>query len=132
MAGAGIEQIVAGPGTRVFVSYSWDGPAHVQWVASLAERLGRDGVAVVWDDAAGAGTGLALFMEQQTRSDRVIVVCTPAYKDKADSRRGGVGYETRLLVARLIRDQKNTNVIPLLRGASWEEAGPRCWVAPGT
>jgi hypothetical protein len=127
MAVPSVEQTFAGTRPRAFVSYSWDSPAHVEWVAALARRLRRDGVEVVWDEAADAGADLAVFMEQATQSDRVIVVCTPSYKKKADSRSGGVGYEVRLLVARLIRDQKNTNVIPLLRQGPWEQAGPR-WI----
>jgi hypothetical protein len=109
---------------RVFFSYSWDDEGHIRWVSALAQRLETDGIQVMRDDSVRLGGDLALFMESLHRADRVLLICTPSYKTKADERLGGVGYETRLLAARLIKDQKNTFAIPLLRKGSWDESGP--------
>ena len=51
--------------TTVFISYSWDSPAHKAWVKRLADRLIGGGVAVVIDqyDCRPGGNFLA-FMEQ--------------------------------------------------------------------
>jgi hypothetical protein len=117
----------ADPQPSVFLSYSWEDPEHAAWVSTLAKRLSDDGVSVLSDTAVRLGDEFAPFMDNICDADRVLVVCTPSYKIRADERLGGVGYETRLLVARLIKDQKNTTVIPLLRRGSWEESAPR-WV----
>ena len=108
----------------VFLSYSWDTTTHIAWVKDLAHRLAKDGIPVTWDDTVSAGSDLALFMQQAQTAHRVLLICTPSYKHKADLRTGGVGYETRLLVARLINDQRNANIIPLLRSGSWQESSP--------
>src|SRR5436190_20835175 len=84
-----------------FISYSWDDDAHNDWVRTLAGRLRGDGVDVrldQWD--AVPGDQLTAFMERSVRdNDFILVVCTPRYKNRADERKGGVGYEGDIMTA---------------------------------
>jgi hypothetical protein len=101
----------------VFISYSWDSPAHKRWVASLAARLERNGVRV-WLDQwnVKAGDSLTKFMESKIRSSgHVLVVCTPAYARKSDARRGGVGYEQQIISAQKLAGISKRKIIPVLR-----------------
>ncbi len=64
---------------RAFISYSWDGEEHKQWVRDLATKLRRDGVDVMLDQwGAVPGDQLPEFMEHSLReNDFVLVVCIP-------------------------------------------------------
>jgi hypothetical protein len=80
---------------KASVSYSWEDEAHMQWVGEFAARLRGDGVDVSLDQwMVGLGKPLPEFMEQLVReNERVLVICTPTYKEKSDARIGGVGYK---------------------------------------
>src|SRR5689334_18933113 len=108
---------------RVFISYSWDGPEHQEWVRGLASRLKSDGYEVMLDQwSLAPGEDLAVFMERAVRdSDRVLVVCTEGYKARADERRGGGGYETTLITGEILSRNNRSKFIPLLRGAEWKD-----------
>jgi hypothetical protein len=55
-------------------------------------------------------------MERAVRdSNKVVVVCTSTYVDKAESRIGGAGYESALVTAELVAAQGTSKFIPLLR-----------------
>ncbi|XHS79806.1 toll/interleukin-1 receptor domain-containing protein [Burkholderiaceae bacterium UC74_6] len=104
---------------RVFVSYSHDSPEHKNWVLTLSSRLTSNGVNVVldqWD--LGLGGDLPHFMETGlTASDRVLVVCTPAYVTKANKGDGGVGYEKMILTSQMLKTITEARVIPLVRAS---------------
>jgi hypothetical protein len=104
----------------VFVSYSHDCPAHRRWVADLASQLVTNGVDVILDQwNLAPGTDIPRFMEDGVRrADRVLAVCTEAYVRKANERHGGVGYESMIVTAELIRDLGSTRFIPLIRQRS--------------
>ena len=80
---------------KVFISYSWDSPEHRQWVAQLGGYLRQCGIDVTLDQwHVRYGEDLAAFMERSVReADRVLVICTESYVDKASRRTRGVGYE---------------------------------------
>ena len=51
--------------STVFVSYSWDSDAHIEWVLRLAARMRQDGVAVILDKwHLRLGDDRLLFMER--------------------------------------------------------------------
>lgn len=81
---------------RAFISYSWDDEEHTDWVVRLAEELVRQGVWVMLDRwHLHAGEEVLHFMERGCRDcDKIIIVCTPEYVEKANARKGGVGFET--------------------------------------
>src|SRR5436309_10255274 len=88
----------------VFLSYAWDSPQHKEWVNALGVRLRVDGIDAHWDELDTLlGDQLPHFMEQAIRSsDFVLVICTPKYKVRSDSRLGGVGFEGNIITAELL------------------------------
>jgi TIR domain len=112
---------------RVFLSYSWDGPDHQQWVKAFAARLqGESGVEIIFDQwHLRPGDDKLHFMEQAVDdADFVIVVCTPAYAERANQRRGGVGYESMIITAELAERTSTNKFIPVLRVGAWPSATP--------
>ena len=64
-------------------------------------------------------------MEKAVReNDYVIVICTPAYKRKADMREGGVGYEGDIMTGEAFALKNRRKFIPVLRSGEWPEASP--------
>lgn len=112
----------------VFISYSWDGEEHEEWVLGLATKLRNKGVDVILDkwDLGPYGSLLPSFMEQSiTKSNRVICILTPNYKKKTDNLSGGVGYEYSIISSNIFKDSKNrTKFIPLLKSGSIENSVP--------
>lgn len=105
---------------NLFISYSWDNEInndHKNWVKKLATDLIRDGVNVIldqWD--ARLGNDLDSFMEQGlTNSQLVICVCSAQYTAKANQRKGGVGYEKRIISNDLFSVANRDYVIPIIR-----------------
>lgn len=89
---------------RVFVSYSHDSASHKEWVLQLAKDLrasGIDSVLDLWD--LRPGQDVVRFMEQGiSQSDRVILVCSDGYLERANARLGGVGYEGLIITGELV------------------------------
>lgn len=102
---------------KVFVSYSHDSQAHKKWVLELATRLRKVGVDAAldqWD--LGPGDDIPHFMEQNlATADRVIMVCTEKYVEKANTGTGGVGYEKMIVTADLMKKVDSNKVIPIVR-----------------
>lgn len=103
---------------KVFISYSWKPAQHQQKVIVLAERLMSDGVNVildVWDLREGQDKNQ--FMERMvTDADikRVLLICNKDYKEKADSRQGGVGTESMIMSGEIYAKAEQTKFIPLI------------------
>ena len=110
----------------VFISYSWDDDQHCEWVRRLAERLRADGVDVFIDRwTAVPGDQLPAFMERAIRENGfVVIVCTPRYKSRSDSREGGVGYEGDIMTGEVMSSNNHRKFIPVLRKGAWPEAAP--------
>src|SRR6516162_10083610 len=104
-----------------FVSYSWDPEPHPTWVRKLSALLRNDGIKTILDQwHAIPGDNLPHFMEQAVRdNDHVIVICTPAYKRKADNREGGVGYEGDIMTGEAFVLKNRRKFIPVLRDEEW-------------
>ena len=113
-----------------FISYSWDDEPHCDWVRRLAERLRADGVAVSidrWETVPG--DQLPAFMERAIRENGfVVIICTPRYKQRSNTRQGGVGYEGDIMTAEISSTQNQRKFIPIWRSGSWQEAAPS-WLA---
>lgn len=106
---------------KVFISYGWDNPAHRDWVQNLAKMLSKY-FEVIVDEKLPLGGDLNVFMEQMIKNaDRVLLILTPKYKEKADTRQNGVGYESVIISSELYKDQGTTKFIPIIRrGNVWE------------
>ena len=101
----------------VFISYSHESQKHKKWVLDFATRLRQVGVDASldqWD--LGAGDDIPIFMERHLASaDRVLMICTEVYVNKANSGTGGVGYEKMIVTADLMRSIDSNKVIPIIR-----------------
>jgi len=108
------------PPPKVFIAYSWDSPEHQQWVAGLAAALRQRGIDAILDQwHVRPGQDLAAFMNSAIReSDRVLVICTEAYVQKANDRTGGVGYEYVVATGELMANLGTSKFIPVIRQTS--------------
>lgn len=103
---------------KLFISYSWSSPEHVERVVSLAAELRDSGVDVIldkWD--LREGDDAYAFMESMvTNSEvqKVLLVCDREYVEKADGRRGGVGTETQILTPELYRTKDQSKYVALV------------------
>lgn len=108
---------------RIFLSYSHDSSEHKEWVLGLASQLVQAGIDVIldqWD--LEPGDDLAFFMERSvTSSDRVILVCSGTYVEKANAGRGGVGYEKMIVTSELMEKLDTRKFIPIVRNAGPEK-----------
>ncbi|PAU53221.1 toll/interleukin-1 receptor domain-containing protein [Pseudomonas sp. PICF141] len=102
---------------KVFISYSWDSPEHRQWVALLAANLRAQGIDVILDQwHVRGGEDLAAFMDRSIReADRVLVICSEGYVERAAGRRGGVGFEHMIVTGALMQDLGTVKFIPIVR-----------------
>ena len=111
---------------KVFISYSHDSPEHKQWVSELAASLRRKGIDAIldqWD--LGLGDDITRFMERGiVNADRVLVICTDKYVNKANADEGGVGYERMIVNVELVQNLGTDKFIPIIRQASGKEKTP--------
>ncbi len=110
-----------------FVSYSWDDDIHKGWVRRLAADLQANGIAVILDQwELQAGDDAAAFMDSAIHQCRsVLLVCTPAFKSKADTRAGNVGYETSVITGEMLTGINHPRkFIPILRSGDPATALP--------
>ncbi|HYL11745.1 MAG TPA: hypothetical protein VEV41_01840 [Terriglobales bacterium] len=57
-------------------------------------------------------------------SNFVVVVCTPTYAERANSRQGGVGYESMVISAELAEQILTNKFIPVMRKGTWNSSMP--------
>jgi len=108
------------------MSYSWDSEEHKAWVRELAAKLREHGVNVTLDRwTVAPGDQLPRFMETSVRENEfVLIVCTPNYKWRSDSRQGGVGYEGAIMTGEVFAGKDPRKFIPILRSGDWKDAAP--------
>lgn len=101
----------------VFVSYSYDGPVHKQWVNKLVCNLVDANVAVIYDqwDIIHGGL-LSKFMERAIKkADRVICVLSPKYRNKAKGHMCGVKKEYSVISEKIIKNKNTIKYIPIIK-----------------
>lgn len=114
------EQKIAAP--ECFISYAWGVTEHERWVEMrLAADLQKAGIGVVLDrwDAGQIGASLPRFIERVEKVDRIVVVGTPLYRRKYESKEPRTGFvaaaEIDLITKRLFGSvRQNASVLPLL------------------
>ncbi len=84
---------------RVFISHTSRSDDAVNWVKNLALFLIEQGIQARLDKFhLRRGMDLPQWMcNELALAQKVIVVCDEAYKEKADGRLGGVGWETMII-----------------------------------
>jgi hypothetical protein len=102
---------------KVFVSYSHDTQDHKKWALDLATRLRNSGIDAIIDQwELGPGDDLPHFMETHlATADRVLMICTERYVEKANSGSGGVGYEKMIITSDLLSKIDSNKVIPIVK-----------------
>jgi len=102
---------------NVFISYSHDTLEHKKWVLELAIRLRNNGIDAIIDQfELQAGDDVPHFMEKNlVKVEKIIMVCTERYVEKANSGEGGVGYEKMIVTSNLLKRIDENKVIPLIR-----------------
>jgi len=102
---------------KAFVSYSHDSQEHKKWVLDFATRLRNSGVDAILDQwELKPGDDLPHFMEKHLANvDRVLMICTNRYVEKANAGSGGVGYEKMIVTADLLKNIDSNKVIPIIR-----------------
>lgn len=109
----------------VFISYSWDSPEHRVWVAKLADDLTSRGIYVLFDDYLDTGTTLPMFMEYGIeRSDKVLIIGTPKYKEKCTGISSGVAFEDTIIRGSMFQNLGTKKFIPCLREGEFAESFP--------
>jgi predicted nucleotide-binding protein len=110
----------------VFISYSWDSKEHKIWVKNFGDFLESKSITVFIDqDDLFLGDSLTEYMESKIReSDFILIICTPKYKEKSDSRIGGVGYEGDIITGEIFSSRNNRKFIPILREGTWQISTP--------
>lgn len=112
---------------KVFISYSWDDEEHKEWVLKLSADLRSKGIETILDRYfLRSGVNASIFMEQSIeQADKVLIIFTEKYKEKASGRSGGVGTEYSMMSIDLCRNiAGNTKYIPVLRKGSSETSIP--------
>lgn len=103
---------------KVFISYSWTSPEYEETVLELATRLRNDGIDIVLDKwELKEGQDKYHFMEQMVKSDdvkKVLLLCDKKYKEKADSRKGGVGTESQIISQEIYNNVSQEKFIPIV------------------
>lgn len=109
----------------VFISYSWDSPEHKEWVAKMADDLTSKGIYVLFDDYLDSGTTLPMFMEYGIeRSDKVLIIGTPKYKEKCIGISSGVAFEETIIRGSMFQNLGTKKFIPCLREGDYAVSFP--------
>ena len=92
------------------------------WVETFAKELADASIDVRLEPFGGQ---MAAFMEREVReADFVILICTPRYREKMNTRAGGVGYEGDVFAGEVLAHAKHEKFIPVLKEGSWVDAAP--------
>lgn len=102
---------------KTFISYSHDTLEHKKWVLELATRLRNNGIDAILDQfELQAGDDVPHFMETHLASaNKILMICTDRYVDKANKGEGGVGYEKMIITSNLMKRIDENKIIPLIR-----------------
>lgn len=99
-----------------FISYSWDSKEHEEWVLGLVADLRRAGIDATLDKSITQEGNINLdkmMIDGFKDNDKVILVLTENYAEKADNNEGGVGFET-IISLPVLRTNPN-KLIPISR-----------------
>lgn len=102
---------------KVFISYSHDTLEHKKWTLELATRLRNNGIDAILDQfELQPGDDLPHFMEiHLAEADKIIMICTEKYVEKANKGEGGVGYEKMIITSNLLQRIDENKIIPIVR-----------------
>ena len=96
---------------KIFISYAWENELHNNKVISFCDALRKDfGYEAEMDRLLSQQESSIHFPEMMHKgiesSDKVIIVLSPKYKDKAETFLGGVGEEYRLIITEISKNKQ--------------------------
>lgn len=102
---------------RVFISYTSYDIKNRNWVKDFACRLRKCGVNARLDMFhLKPGQDLPQWMTNELiMADKVLLICDKYYAEKADNRKGGVGWETMIIQGDMLSRQEQNKYIAILR-----------------
>lgn len=102
---------------RVFISYAGDDPENQKWVKKFACRLRENGVDARLDVFhLKPGQDLPQWMTNELlMADKVLLICDKYYAEKADLKRGGVGWETMIIHGDMMSHLQSDKYICIVR-----------------
>jgi hypothetical protein len=102
---------------KAFISYSHDTQQHKKWVLELATRLRNNGIDAILDQfELQPGDDVPHFMETHLAdSNKILMICTERYVEKANAGVGGVGYEKMIITSNLMQRIDENKIIPIIR-----------------
>lgn len=107
--------------TTIFISYSWDDENHKAWVKKLADSLKSHGLSVSLDQYLPKGSSLSSFMmDGIKKADKVLVIGTPVYKERAEKYIGGTNVEHQIINIQIGKQFDTTKFIPVLRKGTYD------------
>ncbi len=111
---------------RVFISYAHDNEENSKWTKELADKLIANGVDARIDIYhLKPGTDLPQWMADQiTLADKVLLICSKEYVNKADIRNGGVGWETMIIQGDMLVSQNSNKYIAIVRTSDIKDGLP--------
>ena len=109
----------------IFISYSHDSEEHKAWVKKIADDLSAlGGFEILLDQYMPKGSSFTRFMELGlSKADKVLVIGTPQYKQKAETGKG-VAFEESIIGAEMMNDIDTTKYYPVLRAGTFETSFP--------
>lgn len=115
------------PSPRVFISYVGTDHENLTWVKMLATTLRQNGIDARLDVFhLKPGFDLPQWMTNEViLADKVLLVCDSHYMQKADFRKGGVGWETMIIQGDMLAQGDNKQkYIAIVREEQVEKALP--------
>lgn len=111
---------------RVFISYTATDIVNRNWVKSFACKLRQNGVNARLDIFhLKPGQDLPQWMTNELiMADKVLLICDKYYTEKADNRKGGVGWETMIIQGDMLSKQEQNKYIAILRDKDIDQSLP--------
>lgn len=111
---------------RVFISYTGTDAVNKQWVKELACSLRENGVDARIDMFhLRPGQDLPQWMTNEVlMADKVLIICDKYYAEKADNRKGGVGWETMIIQGDMLAHQEQNKYAAILRDSDIDHCLP--------
>lgn len=100
---------------KVFISYSWEFENTKQIVKQLVEQLENKNIEVAYDkNSLKLGNDMIYFMESLNDYDKVLVMCDSSYTKKSNTRVGGVGTESEIIITNVYGQPLQNKIIPII------------------
>lgn len=111
---------------RVFISYASVDIENRAWVKKFACRLRKCGINARLDMFhLKPGQDLPQWMTNELiMADKVLLICDKYYAEKADNRKGGVGWETMIIQGDMLSRLDQNKYIAILRDADIDQSLP--------